>query len=128
MKKNFIYLTVVFTMILSTCNDKKKDAEPGVNLANRDTTALPGNDFYRYATGGWQTSHPLKPEHARFGTFDELREKSLERVRILVEELNAKTNETGSARQKMVDLYSLTMDSVRLNTEGASPLLPYLAK
>jgi putative endopeptidase len=127
MKKNFIYLTVIFTMILSACINKKKEAEPGINLANLDTVALPGDDFYRYATGGWQATHPLKPEHARFGTFDELREKSQEQVRTLVEELETNINETGSARQKIVDLYSLTMDSIRLNTEGFSPLRPYLA-
>ncbi|MDR2057933.1 MAG: M13 family metallopeptidase [Dysgonamonadaceae bacterium] len=128
MKKNFIYLTVVFTMILSACSENKQQVVKGIDPANMDTTAIAGNDFYQYATGGWQVMHPLKPEHARFGAFDELREKSHEQVRGLVEELGKKMNKQGSLGQKIGDLYASALDSARLNSEGATPILPYLKK
>ena len=47
---------------------EKKDA---INLANFDTAVAPGTDFYQYACGGWMKNNPLKPEFARFGTFDQ---------------------------------------------------------
>ncbi|MDR0547714.1 MAG: M13 family metallopeptidase [Dysgonamonadaceae bacterium] len=111
---------------LSACN--KKTTVKGIDLANMDATAIPGNDFYQYADGGWIASHPLKPEYARYGTFDALREQSQEQVKNLIVELSQKSNEKGSVAQKIGDLYALAMDSARLNVEGSAPLVPYLAK
>ena len=36
--------------------------ESALDMANLDRTVAPGDDFYQYATGGWQAAHPLKPE------------------------------------------------------------------
>jgi putative endopeptidase len=127
MKQNLFYLSAIFTMILLACNENKQTVK-GIDLANLDTTVVAGNDFYQYADGGWIASHPLKQEYARFGTFDELGEKSQEQVKDLITNLSANANEQGSIAQKIGDLYALAMDSARLNTEGAAPILPYLSK
>ena len=127
MKTKFLYLTMIFTMMLSACNEKKEVVK-GFDLANLDTTAIPGDNFYQYACGGWMASHPLKPEYARFGTFDELAEESQKQVKELIIGLSQKTNPTGSVAQKIGDLYSLAMDSTRLNEEGNAAILPYLEK
>ncbi|MDR0680422.1 MAG: M13 family metallopeptidase [Dysgonamonadaceae bacterium] len=126
MKKQFIYLAIIAVMTLSACNENKKEIVKGINLENLDTGAVPGNNFYQFACGGWMASNPLKPEYARFGTFDALREKSREQVKNLINELSQQTNEQGNIAQKIGDFYSLAMDSVRLNKEGATPLLPSL--
>jgi putative endopeptidase len=128
MKKHLFFLTIIAVMTLSACNENKKETVKGFNLENLDTSAVPGDDFYQFACGGWMASNPLKPEYARFGTFDALREKSKEQVKDLINELSQQRNEQGSIAQKIGDLYSLAMDSVRLNNEGAAPLLPYLKK
>ena len=129
MKKNLIYLTLIFTTMLTACNEKKeKEVVKGITPANMDTSAVPGDDFFQYSNGGWMAANPLKPEHARFGTFDELREKSQEQVKDLILELSTQANKQGSVAQKIGDLYTLATDSVRLNTEGANPLLPYIEK
>ncbi|MDR0505317.1 MAG: M13 family metallopeptidase [Dysgonamonadaceae bacterium] len=127
MRKNIFYLTVIFTMILSACNEKKTETK-GINPDNMDLSAIPGDDFDRYANGGWKASHPLKLSDARFGAFDELREKSQEQVKSIVEEIIAQVNEQGSNAQKIGDLYKLATDSDKLNAEGAAPVLPYLKK
>ena len=43
---------------------------PAIDLSNLDTTVAPGDDFYAYATAGWQRNHPLKAEYSRYGSFD----------------------------------------------------------
>jgi putative endopeptidase len=128
MRKTIFYLTIVSTMILSSCTENKKSAVKGIDLANLDTTAIPGNDFYQFADGGWMQANPLKPEYARFGTFDALHEQSRQQVKDLITGLSQKPGEQGSVAQKIGDLYSLAMDSVRLNADGSTPLLPYLEK
>jgi len=127
-KQIYLLLLLFFVMITLSCNNTKKASVDGITLTNMDTTAIPGNDFYQYADGGWIKSHPLKPEYSRYGTFDELAEKSQQQVQGLITEAAQKINEQGSIAQKISDLYSLAMDSDRLNKEGASPVQPYLDK
>ncbi len=128
MKKLIIYFTAC-AMLTTACKSghTEKQAE-GVDPANMDTTVVAGDDFYRYACGGWMDSHPLKPEFSRFGTFDQLRELSQEQVKSLIEELAAKENASGSIPQKIGDLYVLAMDSAKLNADGAEPIRKYLGE
>ena len=128
MKKQFYLLFLLFVMITLSCNNTKKANVEGITLENMDTVAIPGNNFYQYANGGWIAANPLKPEYSRYGTFDALAEQSQQQVKDLINEVSQKTNKQGSIAQKISDLYTLAMDSDRLNKEEAAPLLPYLEK
>ncbi len=99
----------------------------GVDMANLDTSVDAGTDFYQYATGGWQKSHPLTAEYSRFGSFDELQESTNEQLRTLIEDIAAQDNAEGSVEQKLASLYRSAMDSVRLNAEGRRELADFLA-
>jgi putative endopeptidase len=112
------------------CTSGKKQTEitAGINLANLDTTALPGTDFYQYACGGWMKNHPLTGEYSRYGSFDMLAENNIVQLHNLIEEAAAAKHADGSIAQKIGDLYNLAMDSVRLNQEGATPLKELLAQ
>jgi putative endopeptidase len=109
------------------CGNNSKDKVPGIDLANFDETIAPSQDFYEYATGGWQAAHPLKPEFSRYGSFDMLRENNEVRIRELFAEMEKKTAPEGSVEQKIGDLYRLGLDSARLNTEGFAPVREDLA-
>ena len=87
-----------------------------------DTTVACGEDFYEYACGGWIKKNPLKPEYARYGSFDVLAENNQKQMRELIDELEKAENEPGSVAQKVGDLYKMGLDSVRLNKEGVSPI------
>ena len=115
MKKNHLIMAFAFTALAAACTPSGKQLASGIDLANLDSTYLPGTDFYMYATGGWQKAHPLTAEYSRFGSFDQLQEDNNTRLRSLIEEVSSKDNEKGSIEQKIADLYNSAMDSVNLN-------------
>lgn len=125
MKKIVLFLALS-SMIGIGCSNKGKVQEPALDLSNLNTKVAPGQDFYDYACGGWMASHPLKPEDARFGAFDLLRENNQEQVKVLIEELSSQTPEQGSIAYKVGTLYRMAMDSVKLNADKAEPVAPYL--
>lgn len=112
-------------VIMSGCG-AKQETVPAIDLANLDTSVSPKVDFYQYSTGGWQKSHPLGAEYARFGSFDMLRENNVTRLNDLFKELTSLKTEAGSNEQKIADLYKMGLDSVKLNEEGAAPIKQYL--
>ena len=89
----------------------------GYDKANMDLTVKPGNDFYRYAAGGWMDSHPLDAEHPMNGAFVDLDELNQKRIQALINEYASKPQTKGSLGQKIGSIYNMMMDSVRLNKE-----------
>ena len=105
---------------MAACQHKPK--MPAIDMANFDLTVAPQEDFYQYATGGWQERKPLKPEFSRNGSFDVLRENNEVRINELFSEMTKSQAAPGSVEQKIADLYKMGLDSVRLNAEGAAPI------
>lgn len=95
----------------------------GIDPANMDLSVSPGADFYQYACGGWMAANPLTPEFARFGSFDLLRDVTNERMNGLITEVAAMDAPAGSIQQKIGTLYNVAMDSIKLNREGAAPIM-----
>ena len=114
---------------LASCNTPQKEVVKiaAINPANMDTTVAAGTDFYEYACGGWIKKNPLKPEYARFGTFDQLLENNQEQLRVLIEELSATPHEAGSVAGKIGALYAMGLDSTKLNADGVAPIKEELA-
>ena len=115
-------------MLMTTACTNKQEQTTGIDLANLDTTAVPQNDFYQFACGGWMANNPLTPEYARFGSFDKLGLTNLEQVNGLIQEIaesqksKNESQKTGSIEQKIGDLYNLAMDTARRDREGIAPV------
>ena len=105
---------------MAGCQNKPK--APAIDMANFDLSVAPAEDFYQYATGGWQAHNPLKPEFSRYGSFDVLRENNEKRINELFAEMTTRAAAPGSVEQKISDLYKMGLDSARLNAEGAAPV------
>lgn len=102
----------------------------GIDKNNLDESVSPADDFYLYACGGWMKNNPLTPEYSRFGTFDQLRENARLQLQDLITNLsdNPDSKTPGTIAQKVSDLYTMGMDSERLNREGAAPVMPFVEK
>ena len=125
MKKiTYAILSLAFTSTMTMNAETPK----GVDRNNLDESIAPQEDFYQYACGGWMKANPIKAEYSRFGTFDKLGESSREQVKSLVENLDVKNAPQGSITQKIGDLYAMGLDSVRLNNEGATPIIEDVKK
>ena len=128
-----LFLSAVGAGLFSACNDNKKVEENkevhGINLAYMDTTTTPQQDFFRYVNGAWLDSTEIPNDRSRWGSFDELRQRTDEDALALLEKTASSEDLDGSTDQgKAVFLYKSIMDTVNRNAQGVEPVKPYLAK
>ncbi len=101
----------------------------GINLAYRDTTASPADDFYRYVNGLWLDSTEIPATEGRWGAMNELRENNQGVLRQVLEKASANTNyKQGSPERKVADFYAAGMDTAAIEKAGMQPLEPVMAK
>ena len=128
MKKLSLIFATALLMTACATTDSNKSAEvPAIDTNNFDESIARNDDFYQWATGGWQKNNPLKPEYSRYGSFDVLRENNEIRLNELFQAMGEATAEAGSIEQKISDLYKMGLDEERLNREGAEPIREALA-
>ena len=111
---------------MCACQPKVKTT--GLNYDYLDTTARPGDDFYKFATGNWLKYNPQPAEYPVWDAFGVISEENTKQIAALIQDIAAKPQEKGSIAQKIGDLYNIAIDSVRRNELGAAPLKPYLDK
>jgi len=118
MKK--IFAMMLSFMALASCGQQAGKA-PALDLSNLDTTVSPKEDFYKYATGGWQVKNPLRPEFSRFGSFDVIAENNQKQLNELFESMVDLKAKKGTVEQKISDLYKMALDSTTRNAWVQSP-------
>ncbi|MDE5811590.1 MAG: M13 family metallopeptidase [Muribaculaceae bacterium] len=127
MKTNKIALAIAVAAGISF-NAMAEEHLKSLNADYIDNSIPLGTDFYRHVNRGWQGAHPLTAEYSRYGQFNVLSDESERRVKEIVTNLAATNPEPGTVAYKVANLYSLAMDSVRRNTEGAAPIKADLKK
>ncbi|HUL34918.1 MAG TPA: M13 family metallopeptidase [Candidatus Eisenbacteria bacterium] len=104
------------------------EAVHGVEVANMDPAVKPGDDFYRYCNGSWIARQVIPPDRAAVGVFLELRDKSDQRVKGLIEEAVKAKGAEGSNTRKIADFYNAYMDEAEIEAKGKEPLRAQLAE
>ncbi|NMP16477.1 M13-type metalloendopeptidase [Thalassotalea sp. Y01] len=101
----------------------------GIDQANMDNNVRPQDDFYLYVNGGWLATNPIPGDKTAIGSFYDLRDKSDEDVKVIIEELAAsKDLKKGTDEQKVADLFNSFMDEAQINELGVKPIEPILAE
>ena len=87
------------------------------------------SDFNGFVNAQWVATHPIPADRTRWGSFDELREASLNVQHKIVEAAasNAAKATPGSIEQKIGYLYASGMDETAVNHAGFDPIKPQLA-
>jgi putative endopeptidase len=97
--------------------------EHGFDLAQVDRGVGACDDFYRYATGGWQKANPLPAIYSRYGRFEEVAERNRQTLRAILEQAAKEANaERGSGTQKIGDFWTACMNEPGIEAAGAGPI------
>jgi putative endopeptidase len=110
---------------LDTIAQKGKPTMKYIDRANMDTSIRPGDNFYLYANNQWLRNNPVPASKTRWGSFDVLRQTSLDRLKVLLDEAAANTGKNAIA-QRVGDLYASSMDSGAIEKLGYTPIKPEL--
>jgi len=117
-------------LFICACNNKTKDyAQNDVIFKDLDTTVKPGDDFFKYANGGWLKKNPIPAAYARWGIGNVVEEELRDRLKKINEDaLNDKTAAKGSNTQKIGDFYFSGLDTLDIEKQGIDPLKGEIAK
>lgn len=102
--------------------------QSGLDRAGFDAGVRPQDDLFRHANGTWLKNTAIPADKPDFGAFTQLRDRSDERVRKLVEELSARAAPPGSIEQKVGSFYRAYMDEAAIDQAGLAPVQPWLAQ
>jgi putative endopeptidase len=98
-----------------------------VNTQDMDRSVKPGDDFYRFANGGWLKTVAVPAGQPSYGTGAMLTGKTSERVRNLIQEAATTGAPKGSVTQKVGDYYTAFMDEEGIEASGLTPLADEMA-
>ena len=89
-----------------------------------DTSAKPGDDFYRFAVGKWIQDHPIPADEHSWGIGKVVQEETYARLQKLSEDAAAHPGASGTNAQKIGDFWYSAMDTAAIDKQGITPLQP----
>jgi len=123
-----LLLIFASALALSACNTKtgqnaagteqKEGGGIGIDLSWMDKSAVPGDDFYKYANGNWKTKIPA--DRSRIGGFwiaDQVREKN---TRELFDNI-LKSNPTSGNDALIANYYNAYLNTDAIDKAGIAP-------
>ena len=91
-----------------------------LRTSDRDPSADPGVDFYRFANGGWLDANPIPAGYGAWGSFEEVSKSNEVVLRELLEEAAAQPGDL------LGDAFVAGMDLDAIEAAGIDPIRPLL--
>jgi putative endopeptidase len=100
--------------------NKPQIGDFGFDMAGRDPSVAPGDDFFDYANGTWNKNTVIPADRSNYGMFHLLQDLSREQTRTILEE---QMKRPGS---KSGDFYASFLDEATVNAKGIAPIQPWI--
>ncbi|OAV44977.1 M13 family metallopeptidase [Lewinella sp. 4G2] len=119
---------VLSLLVLAACSPDVNNAEltpaqPGIILANMDTTVSAKDDFYNFVNGNWVKNTEIPADRTTWGGFSVLRKTTDADVLAIMDEARASGNYAPETDQaKALVLYQNYLDTTARNKMGVEPL------
>jgi len=130
-------LSIVAAAVLAACASnppavpgaQASAAAPGIHPDRVDPTVRPQDDLYRHVNGAYIDRTPIPADKSWYGAFIEVRDKSLDQLHAIVDELTRDPAAAGDAdARKIRDFYASFMDEARVDAQGLKPLAGEFAR
>src|SRR5476651_2842899 len=101
MKTSRIYLgmAALAALSISACKNGPDYAAHDAVFKNMDTTIKPGEDFFKYANGGWLKKNPIPAAYQSWGIGNLVNEDIRDRLKKINEDALAAKAEKGTSTQ-----------------------------
>ena len=126
--KTKLTISLLAAFLAVSCSQKEVQHEDPL-ITNRDTTIVPGDDFFRYANGGWFKKHPIPSSESSNGIFRTIGDTINAQIKDICEKSAANEDAVkGSNEQKIGDFYASGMDTLTIEKVGLKPLAATMSK
>ena len=104
----------------AAASDKPQYGDFGVDLAGRDPSVKPGDDFFDFANGRWYSAATIPADKASYGMFNVLDDLSRARTRTILETAAKRPGD------QIGDFYTSFLDQGTVEAKGLTPIQPWL--
>ena len=99
-----------------------------LNSADLDPAIAACTDLNGFVNSSWLKANPVPNDQTTWGSFEILRERSLEVQHALVQQAAASQAKPGSVEAKIGDIWKTGSDEAKIEAAGIAPLQPQLDK
>jgi putative endopeptidase len=110
----------------STPKNNKKTTTIDVSYMNNE--ARPQDDFFEYCNGTWVKNNPIPPSESRWGSFNELNQSNVEKLKKILDDAGVAKHDDGTQEQLLSSYYQSFMNMEERNKLGLEPIQHHLDK
>ncbi|HET7435945.1 MAG TPA: M13 family metallopeptidase N-terminal domain-containing protein, partial [Thermoanaerobaculia bacterium] len=101
MRKSLPILLLLAACATQQSATQSTPASHGFDVANVDRSASACTDFYQYANGGWLKANPIPAAYSRWGNFNVVEKRNVDKMHTLLDEAAKANAPAGSTQQKV---------------------------